>query len=453
MLKNSKPEWLEVENSYFSGLEFSPQTLLKILFFTVFLGSCFHQEEENFRNDENLDASELDNDASELDNDGSLNANGAEPCISVTHEEGYDFGQRLIGQISEEIFTITNCSDAVEGQPLIIDGINWVEEHDWFEIIPTAGDLSLDILSLDVDSLMADGTVEIEPQSSRNFTVTFAPTEEAIAEASFEILSNDEIKNPLDIHLRGLGSNNQCPVAVATCTIRGTTAGSSELNAIPLDFLDCDASQSYDADGAIASYNWEVIARPEGSTASFTPNGSVVNPSFFVDLSGRYVFRLNVFDEENTPSCEPADVIIMATSPESIYVQLVWDTPADADQTDDIGSDLDLHFAHSNGDWNDSSWDVYFANTTSAEPGNIHLYEPEDGTQYRVGLHYYDDTGFGNSYATVRIYINGTQVFEIADKLMTNGNSSIQDMWDVASIDWPSQTITRIDRISQVDYR
>ena len=398
-----------------------------------------------------------------------INANGAEPCISVTHEEGYDFGQRLIGQISEEIFTVTNCSDAVAGQPLIIDGMNWVVEHDWFGIIPTAGDLALD-----VDSLMADGTVEIEPQGSRNFTVTFAPTEEAVAEASFEILSNDEIKNPLDIQLRGLGSNNECPVAVATCTVRGMTAGSNELNANPLDNIDCDASQSYDADGAISSYNWEIIARPEGSTASFTPSGSVVSPSFFVDLAGRYTFRLNVFDEDNTPSCEPADVNIVAIPDEAIHIQLVWDTPTDSDQTDTIGTDVDLHFLHSNGDWNDRTWDCYYGNrtpnwgdpnstqddpsldiddTNGAGPENINLDEPEDGTQYRVGAHYYDNLSLGNSYATVRIYIDHVEAFEIVDKLLTNGNSSTQDMWDVASIDWPSRTVTRIDRVSQVNFR
>ena len=45
-----------------------------------------------------------------------------------------------------------------------------------------------------------------------------------------------------------------------------------------------------------------------------------------------------------------------------LAVQLTWHTPADPDETDNFGSDLDLHFLHPNGDWWDIPWDIHWMN-------------------------------------------------------------------------------------------
>ena len=74
-----------------------------------------------------------------------------------------------------------------------------------------------------------------------------------------------------------------------------------------------------------------------------------------------------------------------------------------------------------------------------AGPENLNLSQPEFGAIYRVGAHYWDDWTFGASKATVRIYIYGQLREQWA-----NVNLIMNDLWDVATIGWPSQAVTRI---------
>ena len=148
-----------------------------------------------------------------------------------------------------------------------------------------------------------------------------------------------------------------------------------------------------------------------------------------------------------------------------------------ADQTDEgpqAGTDLDLHFIHPfaggpdlDGDgksdgWFDSDFDCFWHNpdpkwnsfdpaidddpgldrddTDGAGPENMNLNIPENGKTYKVGVHYWKDHGFGESYATVRIYIYADLVFEMQDVKMVD-----RDMWEVATIDWPSGNVKAIE--------
>jgi len=43
-------------------------------------------------------------------------------------------------------------------------------------------------------------------------------------------------------------------------------------------------------------------------------------------------------------------------------------------------------------------------------------------------------------------------VFQIENKLLDNSDNTVgEDVWDVASIAWPSGDITRIDRMLDID--
>ena len=68
-----------------------------------------------------------------------------------------------------------------------------------------------------------------------------------------------------------------------------------------------------------------------------------------------------------------------------------------------------------------------------AGPENISLDWPEQGMTYRVGVHYWNDHGYGRSYATVRVYLYSSLIFERPDVLLHN-----KDMWEVCTIHWPS---------------
>ena len=61
---------------------------------------------------------------------------------------------------------------------------------------------------------------------------------------------------------------------------------------------------------------------------------------------------------------------------------------------------------------------------------------PEDGLTYKVGVHYWNDHGFGPSDATVRIYLKSVLVFEQTQLDMIHC-----DLWEVATIDWPSGVV------------
>jgi hypothetical protein len=161
---------------------------------------------------------------------------------------------------------------------------------------------------------------------------------------------------------------------------------------------------------------------------------------------------------------------------ELIHIELLWDTPNDPDQTDDgpeAGADLDLHFLHPFASgldvdldgqpdgWFDQPFDCFWFNahpnwasmdpmidddpgldlddTDGAGPENINLNLPENAMTYRVGVHYWNDHNFGPSLATVRVYLYSELVFEQAGVELVN-----HDMWEVATIDWPSGNVELI---------
>ncbi len=260
----------------------------------------------------------------------------------------------------------------------------------------------------------------------------------------------------------------------------------AEIHALPLDVVTLDGRGSVDEDGpngGPVAWSWVVISRPDGSTAQ--PVERFFNPArpadggpedaadtpeaqFFVDLAGVYEIELRVTDaggltapSEACPA-RGARVRIVATPNEDLHVQLVWHTPGDGDETDQEGSDVDIHLLHPEGRaFSVAPYDCYFANiepdwgpngeagnpsldiddVNGAGPENINLDGPEDtaqfGTGYRVGVHYYRAENFlmggvwGPSMATVRIFARGVMAGEFEREL-----AATDHFWTVASIHW-----------------
>jgi hypothetical protein len=180
-----------------------------------------------------------------------------------------------------------------------------------------------------------------------------------------------------------------------------------------------------------------------------------------------------VWDEANAESCVVAERQVQVTADEAIHIELVWDTPNDPDQTDEgpeAGADPDLHFLHpwatgldvdedgAPDGWFDIPFDTFWNNpqpdwgvrddgaddpgldrddTDGAGPENINLDLPEVGVTYRVGVHVWNDHGFGPSIATVRVYVDGILVYETAGTPIVH-----HDLWEICTIAWPSGTVT-----------
>jgi len=237
---------------------------------------------------------------------------------------------------------------------------------------------------------------------------------------------------------------------------------------IPGTVLHLQGDQSYSSNGQIDKWEWGV-EQPPGSTSSFVPSHTVPNPSFETGVAGVYTFHLTVWDEINTPSCFPASYEVVVIPDEAIQVELMWHTPEDPDETDtgpEAGADLDLHFLHPWAEgvdadldgvpdgWFDIPFDCFWFNPhpqwgtydpaidddpvmqnddTDGAGVEVTTLDLPESAEYRVGVHYWDDHGYGASYATVRVYIYAQLVFEVANLSLVES-----DLWEVCTVEWPS---------------
>lgn len=148
------------------------------------------------------------------------------------------------------------------------------------------------------------------------------------------------------------------------------------------------------------------------------------------------------------------------TSCTGLEVELTWSTPGDSDPTDtgmEAGADLDLHVMHPlslgwyrypfdafwinrNPNWGDfsSDRDNPFVGSDSVDgtaPELVSMELPEEGNRYRIGVHYWDDHGYGPSDATVVVRYFGKEVFRRTRTL------SAMDMWDVGLAAFPGAEV------------
>ena len=256
-----------------------------------------------------------------------------------------------------------------------------------------------------------------------------------------------------------------------------------EIRVRPLETISLDGRASRAQGGRLVRYEWVVVDRPDGSTAqpleSFaTPerpqdggapdNLATPRAVFFVDLAGTYELELRVTD--NGGRSAPSDACpgprarmrVISRSGGGIHLQLVWSTPGDDNEADDLGSDLDIHLRHPAGRaWSTSPLDCYFANNSpdwgpagaagnptldiddvaGAGPENINLERPEEtgplGGPYQVGVHAWNLFGsFGNadlgpSDVTLRIFLDGDLGFEAERRFVAD-----KDLWEAADIFW-----------------
>ena len=397
-----------------------------------------------------------------------LQANVGGPCITVNPRRVH-FGGKLVGKQATVDVEIQSCGDkALEISALRLTDDSSSDFGLSLNTLPGVGAEPTSVLG------PADAAVVLEPNERATFQVTFLPDEINVLDAGgvplpdvglIKIISNAFIAE-LDVEVEGFGVERECPTAIIDVQ--------EGEEVIPQTRLHLIGSHSYPAAGNIESYRWEV-QQPLGSQSFFVPALDVADPTFEVNVAGTYVFRLTVTDSAGEESCIPAEATVFVNPDEAIHVELVWNTPNDPDQTDEgpeAGADLDLHFVHPtahggadvDGDgepdgYFDIMFDAFWYNpkpnwgdfdpnvdddpgldrddTNGAGPENLNLKLPEDGVDYKIGVHYWDDHTFGPSFATIKIYIFSNLVFEMSDIELRD-----RDMWTVGWISWPSGEVT-----------
>ncbi|MFT5993794.1 MAG: hypothetical protein ACI82G_002799 [Bradymonadia bacterium] len=430
-----------------------------------------------------------------------LVGNGAEPCIEVNFEQGYDFGRVPVGEARPAVFEITNCASFTNGETLLVDST---------ELVAVEGREN-EIAGYAVPT--PPGDLVLEPGESASFLVTCTPQDFVPYSGLLRIGSNDALKPQLDIGLNCLGSDLAPPVSDVGCRLLNTDGPfSRELIVRPLDTVECSAAGSSDEDGNIISWSWSKESSPRGSASVFEPDRAEVT-TLFVDLSGSYELGAEVTDDSgllNVIACDsdsdripdlagctaaqqtnsalactnPAGdfddsgcralrsdlVRVIARPDDDIQIELSWTTPGDADETDEgqfVGTDVDIHVLHPNGCYNDPIWDVHYRNTDAewgiigesddngkldrddtdgAGPETVSIDRPEEDTLYKIAVHYYADNGYGVSRASVVVFIFGTPVFEMRDVELR----ATDYWWEVATILWPEAIVAAVNDPPQV---
>jgi hypothetical protein len=247
----------------------------------------------------------------------------------------------------------------------------------------------------------------------------------------------------------------------------------------PQTVLHLDGTASVGAQGAIVAWAWEVEEFPAWCEPVLIPSPTFPKPTAEVNCAGTYRFRLQVQDASGAWSCIPATAeVVVVPCCGGFHVELLWDTPGDPDPTDggpEAGTDLDLHLTHpyaggtdQDGDgvpdgWFDIPFDCFWFNakpdwgsmdpsvndnpsldrddTDGMGPENINLHGPEAVT-YRVGVHAFNDHGYGPSTVTVRVFMWGNLVFEVSGAVLTSG-----DLWEVCTIEWPAGKVSLLQAV------
>lgn len=319
-----------------------------------------------------------------------------------------------------------------------------------------------------------DPPIVIPAGTSAKFRVTYvagkpytAPTFGGSVRDSDEIrLSAVGYSEQLTLPLRGAGFDPACPTRASIAVKEGGgVALGTPLHLRAMPAFSCGSVPPF--------YSW-TVTQPAGSTASLLPGPFSETPTFTASQAGAYVFGLTVLDSAGHAQCAPASTTVYVGNSADLSVQLTWTTPGDVDPTDDgpnSSADLDLHFLHPDAEgfdinhdgkpdgWFDALYDCFWFNTDpkwgtpdpNVDNGPHLKVDQPGGTQsesltmtplmtqrrYKIGVHAWNDHGFGPSLATVRVRIGGNVAYEVKDVSLNN-----LDMWEVATIDWPVGDVT-----------
>ena len=273
--------------------------------------------------------------------------------------------------------------------------------------------------------------------------------------------------------LPGQGGTTPDDVTETACPVADVEV-SEGLQVVPDTILHAKGWGSHSASGKpVAKHKW-TVKQPPGSNQPLLPDANQPEVQLQAKAAGAYEFCLEVWDKGGWKSCTPACEQVLVIPGNPVHVELTWDTPKDADQTDfgpGAGADLDLLFAHPLANqpdqdcdgkadpWFDTPWTVSWFNqkpewgapgtgdnpsmelddTNGAGPETVSLATGDGAATtplaYSIGVYYSDDHGFGLSFATVRMFFAGSLAAEFSKVEM-----KAHDMWYVGKLNWPQGT-------------
>ncbi|MGM0558019.1 MAG: PKD domain-containing protein [Myxococcota bacterium] len=377
-----------------------------------------------------------------------LIANPSPPCLEFPRGDRVVFD--LDEQVREKTVFMSNCSDS---NALIIDDFRLEQDG--------GGALKLD------ETTLPTFPAEIAPGEGLVAQIQLTSTRDDWNRGVIVVESNDPYRPRATVDILRDTAGNDCPVASVDAFRVGDTRPISNLRQLePGTTVELDGSGSADPDGEIVEYQWSLLEKPGDSGATFLPSPRSIRPTLFLDAPGTYLAELVVVDDEGTQDCAAPGQILMVATRNDIRVELDWRTPGDPDPNDSVGSNVDLHYLHPNGRWNEAPWDIWEEHPTDDwsriqrpdtppemqaitrnGPGREVIYHatPEFDLEFSVGVFYVDDRGFGPSFATVRLITDGQVVWESREvRLVRSG-----DFYKAAHFAMPGPQIIEIDEKSE----
>jgi hypothetical protein len=240
------------------------------------------------------------------------------------------------------------------------------------------------------------------------------------------IRSNDEVEPEIVIAVKGWG--NLVPRALAwgcqTVFQQIGCAGQEQGRRFTMSVgqrIGLDGRESYDPEGTeIASYRWEIVAAPQGSTSLVFHTAEDIQTrkratgDFEVNDVGRYELRLIVTDERGVQSFDTPESRI-TVAPKDLQILLKWDLTTDVDLhliapngrlgdygTGEIGTSTgsDCSWANRGPNWNDQGTSLDDPRldidaVSSKGPEITSINQPIPNGSYKIFAHYCDSRSVG----------------------------------------------------------
>ena len=381
------------------------------------------------------------------------------PCLTPS-VDAVDFGVLEVGSSQTKTIEFLSC------------GFVPVEVYSVSIVNLSGGEFAAAVVtptpppSPDIPVLLSPGhTMWVEIEFSAIAGLKISTTGEALANTAELVIETNAVAPALKLPLAGSGVQPEC----LGLQIQSNTGVMVPAETTLIMWAEFSSPPEWIDQ---VTWIWHVD-QPLDSGAVFLPSPNVNEVTFVPVIHGVYLFRLRAVDATGADLCYPVERKVVVSEQADIVVELTWETPGDPDETDtgpEKGADLDLHFLHpwaagpdldGNGQpegWFDIPFDCFWFNAhpnwgsydpatdddPHLEPGDsdgmgpeiISLSNPEK-IVYKIGVHYWNDHGFGNSLATIRIWQGGVIALEREDVELAD-----LDMWEVCAIDMNDGTIT-----------